>query len=101
MKNAKTFLAALLLLGNIVATGTALAADGFISKDVATAGSYCHIKFPAMQEETLSGNNPVLKSRDTGDVIDYYGSCNETPTGQDQVHAQKLDLEQQQRDDLD
>ena len=99
MKNAKTFLAALFLLGNIVASGTALAADGFISKDVATAGSYCHMKFPAMQESTLSGNNPVLKNQDTGDVIDYYGSCNETPTGQDQVHDQKLDLEQHRYND--
>ena len=32
MKNAKSLLAALILLGNIIASGTALAADGTISK---------------------------------------------------------------------
>jgi hypothetical protein len=99
MKTTKTFLAALLLLGNIVASGTALAANGVISKDEATAGSYCHMKFPAMRESTLSGNNPVLKNQNSGDVIDFYGSCDETPTGQDQVHAQKLDLQQRHDED--
>ena len=88
MKSARIFPAALFLLGTIVASGTALAADG----------SFCHMKFPAIQEETLSWNNPVLKSQDTGDFIDYYGPCNASPTGQDQVRAQKLDLRQLHND---
>jgi hypothetical protein len=32
-----------------------------ISKDVLAEGSYCHIKFPAIEERTLSWNRPVLK----------------------------------------
>jgi hypothetical protein len=46
MKTTKTFFAALLLLSNIVASGTALAADRVISTDQLAAGSYCHMKFP-------------------------------------------------------
>jgi hypothetical protein len=99
MKNAKTFLVGLLLLGNIVASGTALATDGVISKDELTAGSYCHMKFPAMQEWSLGTDHPTLKSSASGDVVDFYGPCNENPTGEDQVHAQRLDF--QQRHDQD
>ena len=91
MKNARTFLAALLLLGNIVASGTVLAADGFISKDEATAGSYCHMKFPAIEESTLLTDHPQLKSADSGDIIDYYGSCDHDPLGKDEVISQMND----------
>jgi hypothetical protein len=93
MKNAKTLLAGLLLLGNIAATGTALAANDVISKDEATTGSYCHMKFPAIDGKTLGSDNPVLKSQASGDTVDFYGPCNENPVGQDQVQAQRLDRE--------
>ena len=93
MKTAKVLLATLLLAGSLVATGTVKASDGVITKDELTPGSYCHMKFPAMEENSLGTNHPTLKSAASGDVIDFYGSCNETPTGQDQVEAQKLDLQ--------
>ena len=98
MKTAKVFLAALLLAGSFVSTNSARASDGVITKDEFTPGNYCHMKFPAIQERTLSGNNPVLKNQD-GDVIDFYGPCNENPTGQAQVHAQKLDLQKNHYND--
>jgi hypothetical protein len=93
MKTAKTLLAGLLLLGNIAASGMAQAADGVIFKDELTAGSYCHMKFPAIEGRSLDSNNPVLKSSTSRDIIDFYGSCDENPVGQDQVQAQKLDRE--------
>jgi hypothetical protein len=99
MKTTKTFFAALLLLGNIVASGTALADDRVISKDEATAGSYCHMKFPAIAEKSLGSNNPVLKSSTSGDVIDFYGPCDENPVGQDQVQAQIMDRAHQLEND--
>jgi hypothetical protein len=37
----------------------------------------------------LASNNPQLKDSSTGDVVDFYGSCDESPTGADQVTAQK------------
>jgi len=91
MKNVKTLLAALILLGNITASGTALAADGILSKTEDVPGSYCHEKFPAIEGRTLASDDPVLKSADSGDVIDYYGPCNENPLGQDQVQEQKIE----------
>jgi hypothetical protein len=91
MKNAKSLLAALILLGNITASGTALAADGIISKTEDVPGSYCHEKFPAITGRSLDSDDPVLKSQTSGDVIDYYGPCNENPVGEDQVQEQKLD----------
>jgi hypothetical protein len=91
MKNAKVFLAALLLLGNITASGMALADDGIIEKEEVTPGSYCHEKFRAIDQNTLGSDHPTLKSADSGDVIDFYGPCDETATGKDQAWQQKLD----------
>ena len=93
MKNAKSLLAALILLGNITASGTALAADGIISKTEDVPGSYCHEKFPAIEGRSLASDEPVLKSQTSGDVIDFYGPCNEKPVGQDQVQEQKLEAQ--------
>jgi hypothetical protein len=94
MKTAKVLLATLLLAGSLVATGTVKASDGVITKDEFTPESYCHMQFPAMQARSLDTDQPTLKSATSGDVIDFYGQCNENPTGQDQVHAQTLDLQQ-------
>jgi hypothetical protein len=93
MKIATSFLAALLLTSTFGAINTAMAADGILSKDEFTAGSYCHEKFPAMRQSTLGEDQPVLKNSSTGDVIDFYGPCDESPTGKDQVWEQKLDNE--------
>ena len=93
MKNAKSLLAALILLSNIAVSATALANDGVISEDVLSPGSYCHEKFPAIEGKSLASNDPVLKSAQSGDVIDYYGPCTENPVGQDQAQEQKLDRE--------
>jgi hypothetical protein len=51
--------------------------------------NYCHQKFRAMSESSLAGNHPQVNP--TGDIIDFYGSCDETPTGKDQVHSQKIE----------
>jgi len=93
MKNSKAFLAALILVGSVAASGMALADDGVISKDVLTPQSYCHEKFPAIQGRTLGTDDPTLKSTASGDIIDFYGPCNENPRGKDQVEEQKLEQE--------
>jgi hypothetical protein len=92
MKIANSFLAGLLLIGSLGAVNSALAEDdGIISKQEFTPGSYCHEKFPAIRSSTLDTDHPTLKSSDTGDVIDYYGPCDESPLGQDQIREQKMD----------
>jgi hypothetical protein len=78
MKIAKTIFAALFLVSNIAASSMAPADDGVIEKAVAP-GSYCHQKVRAIDPSTLDSDNPSLRSSTSGDVIDYYGPCDETP----------------------
>jgi hypothetical protein len=93
MKIATSFLAVVLLTGTLGTVNNVSAQDGIVSKDQLTAGSYCHERFPAIRQSTLDDNQPALKDSSTGDVIDFYGPCNENPVGKDQVHEQKLDAQ--------
>jgi hypothetical protein len=77
----------MLILASTVA-GTALAADDVRSKEQA-GENYCHEKIPAIRPRTLASDHPTLKGSQTGDVIDYYGPCDESPTGANQVLEQK------------
>ena len=87
MKHIGLTASVLVLAGSLA--GGAFAADGVLVKEEA-GYNYCHMKFPAIRESTLSTNHPTLKSSTTGDVIDFYGPCDESPTGKDQVAAQRL-----------
>ena len=91
MKTATSLLTGLLLMAMLTVSTTAMAANGVIYKQELTPGSYCHLKFPAIRPETLASKHPVLTNPRDGDIIDYYGSCDEDPLGKDQVHEQKLD----------
>jgi len=90
MKTSTSVFVGLLFLSSLGAVNSVKAKDGVISKEEFTPGSYCHEKFPAVRKSTLDTDNPTLKSSDTGDVIDYYGPCDESPLGQDQIRTQKL-----------
>lgn len=89
MKWFKTTVTVVLLSGSMA--GGTLASDGVLLKQESTPGSYCHMKFPAIRERTLDTDHPQLKQSDTGDVIDFYGACDESPTGKDQVATQRLE----------
>jgi hypothetical protein len=93
MKIATSILAAVLFTGTLGAVNTTMGADGILSKDEFTAGSYCHEKFPAIRQSTLDDSQPVPKDSSTGDVIDFYGPCDENPVGKDQVQAQRIENE--------
>jgi hypothetical protein len=58
--------------------GTSARADSVISKNVSTGGSYRHMMFPAIREETLGRSAPLLKNS----IIDFCGSCDRDPRGQ-------------------
>ena len=88
MKIATSFLAALLFTGALESINTAMSADGVISKDELATGSYCHEKFHPMTGQSLDTDKPVVNN--SGATIDFYGSCNENPLDQDQIHDQKL-----------
>jgi len=77
----------ILVLGGSL-TGSAFAADGIIVKEQA-GDNYCHMKFPAVREKTLFTDHPRVKSSRTGDIIDFYGPCDETPTNSDEIAMQK------------
>jgi hypothetical protein len=88
MKVGKSLLAAMLLASSLGAS------NAFAADDV-TAGNYCHMKFPAIAEESEVTANPVLQENpSTGEIIDFYGPCNTNPVGRDQVQHQRNDLVQ-------
>ena len=82
------FLAGLLLFASVGVSGTALSADGILLKDE-MPGGLCHLRFPAIRDETLSWDCPVLKDSSSGDIIDYYGSCDHDPLGKEEIESQK------------
>src|SRR5262245_17631705 len=82
--------ASMLVLTGVLSGSVLAAQDGFVVKDEA-GDSYCHLKFPAIREDTLDWKTPVLKDPSTGDLTDFYGPCDESPTGADQVLEQKND----------
>lgn len=81
MKNKKLLVAALILVGNIGVSTVASAEDGIVSEDALSAGSYGNEKFPAIEGTSLPTHDPVLKRAESGDIIDFYGPCNENITG--------------------
>ena len=89
MKIAIPFLASLFLAGGLVGS---VSAD-LLSKTELAPGNYCHLRFPAITDESLATDHPVLKEPSSGDIIDFYGSCDENPVGQHQIAVQKLEQE--------
>lgn len=72
MKTMKTVLSVLFLAGAMGSSiASAAGTENVISKDVLAEGSYCHIKFPAIEERTLSWKRPVLKDPSESDIIDF------------------------------
>jgi len=99
MKTTKSVLSVWFLTGAMGLSVAPVSAEGLISKGVYTEASYCHMKFAAIDEETLGTSHPVLKDASSRDIIDFYGSCDHDPLGKDEVHNQLL--QQQQRRDRD
>jgi hypothetical protein len=65
------------------------AAEGIISKVANPSGTTCNLKFPAIKEETLYWDRPVLKDPTDGDIIDFYGHCDYDPLGKESVARQR------------
>ena len=94
MKIKKTILSAVFVLGAMgPSVASADAAASVASKDAFTGSSYCHMKFPAIREQTLGTAHPVLKETDSGDIIDVYGPCSHDPLGKDEIQSQVLQVQ--------
>ena len=87
MRKSISVLTNLLLSSTLFWGVPAVEADNVILKVPADAGSYCHQKFPAMREDTLSWDRPVLDG--ATNTIDFYGPCDYDPLGVDEVRAQR------------
>ena len=74
------------------------AQEGILFKQRAGASNYCHLEFPAIREDTLSWDRPVLKHPSTGDIIAFYGPCDFNPIGKEAVERQQRDSERMRRD---
>src|SRR5262245_14273483 len=94
MKIRTSVFAGLLFFSCLGAVSSALAKDdGIVSKQEFAPASYCHEQVPAIRPITLDTDHPTLKSADTGDIIDYYGPCDENPLSQDQIREQRMDAQ--------
>ena len=95
MKTIKALLASLVLLGTLSVSTTSFSAAGgliegkFLSKVQAPGSNSCHLRFPAIHEDTLFTDHPVLQDATTNDIIDFYGSCDHDPLGKDEVRQQR------------
>lgn len=91
----------LLLTGSMTLFSSLLwASDGVIYRNPDASGQFCHLRFPAIREETLSWGRPMLKDPSEGDIIDFYGPCDHDPLGRAEVLRQRADA-RRQRDRID
>ena len=91
MARRKGLCSTLFLTGTLVVLfgSVSWGAEGIISKVPDSSGMYCNLKFPAIKEDTLSSNRPVLKDPSENDIVDFYGPCDYDPLGKDEVQRQK------------
>ncbi len=98
MKTSRLLQLALILLGTFsLLPAPVRGAEGVIFKVSTADGRYCHLKFPAIREETLFWDHPVLKDPSEGDIIDFYGPCNHDPLGKEEIRAQRKYLQREHR----
>ncbi len=98
--NRARLILSLLLLGGLLGYTTAPASaqavkvkgvkPGVIeATPINKAGTYCHLKFPAIKPSTYNTAKPELKDPSSGDIIDYYGPCDHDPLSYEEQCAQK------------
>jgi hypothetical protein len=88
MKKSVSLLSNLLLSSTLFWAVPSVEADEMISMVPTDTTAYCHLKFPAMREDTLSWQQPVLDPL-SGNIVDFYGPCDYDPTGVDEIRAQR------------
>jgi hypothetical protein len=96
-------LRSMLLLAATSLLGSTLlwAADGIITKVPGSSGTFCYLRFPAIREETLYWDRPVLKDPSDGDIISFYGPCDHDPLGRDEILRQRANYWRQQQRERD
>ena len=73
----------------LILAGAAWSAERGISKTPDASGKFCHLRFPAIREDTLYSDRPMLKDAGSGDIVDIYAPCDYEPLGKDEVARQQ------------
>ena len=73
----------------MVLAGTAWSAESDISKSPDAGEKFCHLRFPAIREDTLYSDRPILKDAGSGDIVEIYAPCDYDPLGKDEVARQQ------------
>jgi hypothetical protein len=99
MKSTKLIPPAMLLVGILGMDAIPLWVGGVFSKVTENPGSnYCKIEFPAIREETLHTNRPVLKDWIEDDIIEFEGPCGYDPLGKEEIEVQRAELRHEFRE---
>jgi hypothetical protein len=98
MAHLKTLTTSVFLLQSLSLPSNVIwAAEGIISRVSDPTGTYCHLKFPAITENTLFSDRPVLKDPSEGDIRDFHGGCDYDPLGRDDIRRQRSELQRERR----
>jgi len=98
MKNIKSLLLVSALTASFgIGVAEAWAKDGILSSVKSGESNYCHMHFPAIVEDTLASERPVVKEPSSGDIIHFYGPCDYDPHGKEAVQTQKRDEQRRLR----
>ena len=89
MKSIRLVLSIFLFAGTLGLGSAPLWAQGIISKVALESSNYCHIRYPAIREETLFWDRPVLQDARSSDIIDFYGPCDHDPLGKEEILTQR------------
>lgn len=86
----RAFSCAIILMAAVLFPASGLrSAEGIISRVPDSTNQYCHLKFPAIREDTLFTARPRLTDPSEGDIIDFYGPCDYDPLGRDSIRRQQ------------
>lgn len=88
MKKTKSLVFNLFLSSTLFWGVATVSADELPVKTPLDLPGYCHMQFPEMRPETLAWDRPLLDDA-SGNIVDFYGSCDHDPTGVDAVKAQR------------
>ena len=93
MKSTK-LLSSVMLLSGILGVGSfPLWLGGVFPKvPVSHSSNSCYVEFPAIREETLNWDHPILKDWSEGDIISFFGSCSYDPLGKEEIRRQRAEL---------
>jgi hypothetical protein len=98
MKKSVSLLCNLLLSSTLFLGVPSVEAEEIISSVPLDNTAYCNLRFPAMREDSLSWQQPVLDPL-TDNIIDFYGPCDYDPVGLDEIRVQRRVLLRGEFDD--